>query len=131
MLLLKLQEQGRRGRSTGKGRKWGSGRGGGGDLSGEQLGREMGAGVQGAGAARGSMLTRGPPFCQTGGRHAGPANPPNHRGSGHQPSGGGALLTPHGEGLASQKGTPAKQGMVHGRISDLEGSGVLDKIDKS
>lgn len=62
------------------------------DLSGEQLGREMGAGVQGAGVARGSMLTRGPPFCQTGGRHAGPANPPNHRGSGHQPSRGGGTF---------------------------------------
>lgn len=63
---------------------------------------ETGVGVQGAGAERGSMITQGQSSCQTGGSLVGPANPPNYRGSGHQPRKRGAILTPRGEGLASQ-----------------------------
>lgn len=47
---------------------------------------------------------RGPSSYQTGGSLMDPANPPNYRRPGCQPRPRGAILTPHGEGLGSQKG---------------------------
>lgn len=71
-------------------------------LPGRWLWGETGVGVQGAGAERGSMITQGQSSCQTGGSLVGPANPPNYGGPGRQPRKRGAILTPRGEGLASQ-----------------------------
>lgn len=47
-----------------------------------------------------------PPIGQTGGSLAGPANLPNYRAPGCWPGPRGAILTPHREGQASQKGPP-------------------------
>lgn len=52
--------------------------------------------------ARGGVLVQGQSSYQTGGSLTDPANLPNYRGPGLQPRSRGALLTPHGEGIASQ-----------------------------
>ena len=99
MLLLKLQAQGRHGRSAGKGKK--------GALDEERWGPDLSRGCsgwsQGKGQpARGGVLVQGQFSYQTGGSLTDPANLPNYRGPGLQPRAWGALLTPRGEGIASQ-----------------------------
>lgn len=56
--------------------------------------------------ARGGVLIQGLSSYQTGGSLTDPANLPNYRGPGPRPRSRGAVLTPHGEGIASQKGPP-------------------------
>lgn len=63
-----------------------------------------GLGAQNVGAES-KTCSQGQSSCQTGGSSAEPANP-NYSRPGCQPRQRGTILTPHGEGLARQKGAP-------------------------
>lgn len=74
------------------------------------------------------MLSQGQSSYQTGGSLVGPANPPNYRGPGCQPRPReGDNFNPSWRSTSKPEKPPTKQVMIYGRISDLGGSGVLNK----